>query len=378
MSTRIDPSEAEFDAVLDARLTERVAHLERTLDIVMIGKVCAGKSSLLNALLQRKPGDKDLFAVGATAGVTKEVTWHALTERVRIADAPGLNDVIEARAAVTEAQLPKVDVGIFVVSGAVDATQRDDCTRLRAHARKVFVVLNKADEWDDLEPEALTEVLAQWSKALGVDTVYPTCAKGYDPRRKAGLALDLRGVDALRAAIYQYLAREGMEHLLSAAMADKFAAVQKIIAAACAAVALEAFAPGSALYISATQAAAVAAIYYQYTGRVMTKSQALGMLPVFAAQAVGSTVFLWAKSFLPPTGILDAAAAGVAVSVTLAMLLAVSKVLASGATLDNRAHLQRAFRDLQAQARTSLGASTPSDWRSASFWAELVRVLMYA
>jgi len=266
----------------------------------------------------------------------------------------------------------------FVVSGAVDATQRDDCNKLRAHARKVFVVLNKADEWDDLKPEALEDVLAQWRKTLGVDTVYPTCSKGYDPQRKAGLAFDLRGVDALRAAIYQYLARDGMEDLLSAAMAEKYAAVEKIVAGTCVTVAVEAFVPGSALYISATQAAAVAAIYYQYTGRVMTKSQALGILPVFAAQAVGSTVFLWAKSLLPPTGIVDVAAAGVALLVTLAMLLAVSKVLASGATLENREHLRRAFNDLRARARTSVSASTLSDWRSASFWAKLVRSLMYA
>ncbi len=48
----------------------------------------------------------------------------------------------------------------------------------------------------------------------------------------------------------------------------------------------------------------------------MLSKTALMMLPCFAAEALGTTLFLWVKSVLPPTGILDVAAAGVGLSVS--------------------------------------------------------------
>jgi small GTP-binding protein len=367
--------EATFNEKFNAGFEERMKPLQRTLDIVVIGRVCTGKSSLLNAFLQKKPDDPSCFRVGAISGSTKELRWHALTERVRVADAPGLDDVIEANAQVTEDHLGKVDVGIFVVAGSSDKSQRDACERLRGHSRKIFVVLNKIDQYD--EQNNFEEVVEQWREALGVSQIFCTTTKGYDPNRKAGAPMDIRGVDELRNAVNAYLVTEGLEHLLSAAMADKNAVVQKIIASTCVAVALEAFLPGSMVYISASQAAAIAAIYHQYTGKVLTRSQALAVLPVFAAQSVGTSLFLFAKSLLPPTGIVDAAAAVVALTVTLAMLLAVNKLLASGATLENRDQLAAAFVSLRSQAQSLMGQSRAEDWKSQAFWAGLVRKLMY-
>jgi len=237
------------------------------------------------------------------------------------------------------------------------------------------VVLNKIDQFDDLND--FDEVVEQWRDALGVSEIFPTNTKGYDRNRKRGAPMDIRGVDELRTKVNAYLAREGLEHLLSAAMAEKRESVQKIIASACIAVVPESFIPGSLLYISATQAAAIAAIYYQYTGKVLSRSQALAVLPVFAAQSVGTNLYLLAKSFLPPNGIVDAAAAVVALGVTLAMLLAVNKLLASGATLENRDQLATAFVSLRAQAQSLVGQSRAEDWKSQAFWADIVRKLMY-
>ena len=81
-----------------------------------------------------------------------------------------------------------------------------------------------------------------------------------------------------------------------------------------AAVTVQAFIPGSAAYIAATQASAIVALTYLYTGEILSSKASFTLLPAFASEAVGTTLFLWVKSFLPPTGIVDVAAAVIAVS----------------------------------------------------------------
>ena len=69
----------------------------------------------------------------------------------------------------------------------------------------------------------------------------------------------------------------------------------------------------------------------------------MSLLPTFAGQSAGTTLFLWAKSFLPPTGVVDIAAAGIAVVVTFAMLAAVKWVLENNHSLDDKTALKEAF-----------------------------------
>ena len=76
-----------------------------------------------------------------------------------------------------------------------------------------------------------------------------------------------------------------------------------------------AFLPGSAIPITAAQGTAIMTIHYIYTNEIISTKHVLAAIPLFASQSIGSSIFLFAKSFLPPTGIVDVAAAGVAVSV---------------------------------------------------------------
>ncbi len=110
-----------------------------------------------------------------------------------------------------------------------------------------------------------------------------------------------------------------------------------------AAVGVEAFIPGSALYITGTQAAAIMSIHYIYTGEVLSKKSAVAIIPLFASQSIGASAFLIAKSFLPPTGVLDVAAAGVAIIITLAMLSAVNWIYENGYNLDDKTELKEQF-----------------------------------
>ncbi len=369
-------SESFFNERLNAAFEEKKPDFSKSLNIAVVGKVSAGKSSLLNAFLRRTR--KTMIAdVGAISGVTTRLKVLRLDERVQIVDSPGLDDIEDKNSQVTKDFLRSIDVGIFVVTGSADAGQKKNLDDLRRHCDSVFVVLNKFDEWDRHSQGARDKVVAQWQEKLGVDRIFTTCAFGYDPDTAPDTRLDIRGVAPLRTAVEAFLASRGKDLLLARQMGEKQSYAMKLIVGALLAVGGEAFLPGSAVYITATQAASICALYYLYTGRLLSKQSALASIPAFAGQAIGMNLFLWVSSFLPPTGVVNAAAAAVAIIVTLAMLLTANALFSSGHELHERELLASKFRDLKAQASKAVGDSSPSDWTSSEFWTGIVQQLMY-
>lgn len=360
--------EGFFDRV-KTQFSEKAPDFSKTLNIAVIGKVSSGKSSLINALLKLNR-DQAIAEVGAIAGITTNLKVFQLDQKVCLVDSPGLDDVRESNSEITRNFLSHVDVGIFVVSGALDASQKKNLDDLKNNCDSIFVVLNKIDEWEKLNKTALDKVISQWKNNLGVDKIYPTCTQGYDPESLTELIIE--GVDELRSDIEDFLEKKGKDLLLARHMAEKQSYAVKIIAAALASVAGEAFIPGSAVYITATQGVAIASLHYLYTGKVMSPHAALAVLPPVIAENAGSSLFLFIKSFLPPTGIIDIVAAGVAVSVTLALLAAINHILSSGAEIEEGDLLRSKFRKYQKQTKNVLKELGDTDVRNIPGWSVIV------
>jgi len=335
--------EIAFDDIFKKAYEEKVPDFRKHLNVALVGKVSSGKSSLLNAILGRDRSSP-IAQVGAPSGVTTKVTAYRLDKQVLIVDCPGLDDVRNENAAETKGFLDSIDVGLFVITGSADASQKESYEDVKRSAKKVIVILNKIDEWDDHKESALRAVIVQWQSALGADKIFGTCTKGYDPEMRQSAKMDIRGVEEVKEELFGFLAKEGKALLFAKHLKDKDKYAIGIIATALASVAVEAFIPGSAAYITATQVVSISSLYYLYTGEVLSKSTALALLPSFLGQRIGMTAFLWAKSFLPPNGIVDVAAAGVAAVITFAMLAAVRWTLANGHTLEPSSdRLKKAF-----------------------------------
>lgn len=360
-----------FDRVA-AQFTERAPDLSKSLNIAIIGKVSSGKSSLINALLKRSRRQAlELAKVGATSGITKNLTILQLDEKVYLIDSPGLDDVRAENSEITKKFLKHIDIGIFVVTGSSDASQKKNLDDLRQHCDSIFVVLNKIDEWDDLDPKVLDDIIYQWKNDLKIDKIYPTCTKGYDPKSRTP-KMDIRGVYQLRSDIEGFLEKKGKDLLLIRHMAEKQSYAVKIIATALVAVGGEAFIPGSAVYITATQGAAIASLYYLYSGKILSPQAALGILPTFLAESTGSSLFLFAKSFLPPTGFLDIAASSIAITITLALLATVNHILSSGASIEEEELLRSKFRTYRTQTEETFRELGCTDIRDLPGWSVLV------
>ena len=83
-----------------AKLDDIEKNLDKTVTVAIVGKVSAGKSSLLNALFHKRR-DEQLATVGATSGVTTKVKRFKLSDKVEIMDSPGLGDIIDENSAAT-------------------------------------------------------------------------------------------------------------------------------------------------------------------------------------------------------------------------------------------------------------------------------------
>lgn len=192
------------------------------------------------------------------------------------------------------------------------------------------------------------------------------------------LGPNLEGIDLLRAALLE----EALVHL--GATVDRVRRAKRpfavaIIASATLVSAVEGVLPGAAAFVVATQVSAIASLYYLYRGKWMGRTQVLTLLPVFASEAAGGSLFLLVKSFLPPTGVADVAAAIVAASMSLAMLGAVAGVLEQGYTLDEREKLREAFQRMSAKTKAERAyiARNRHLWKNKSFFRDLVRRLVF-
>ena len=236
--------ESNFGEAVGEKYDRKAPDFSKTLNIVVVGKVSSGKSSLINAFL-RRGRDNPAAVVGARSGTTERIQDIRLDDHVRIIDTPGLDDIRNVNSEVTRNFLEAIDVGILVVTGSIDTSQKAHVGWMSEKCKRMFVVLNKVDEFDDLVPAAFDEVVAQWKAALGIEKLYATCTKGFNPDTKPGVEPDVRGVDELRTAIENFVEAEGKALLLARQMGEKRSYALKIIVAAVISVGGEALIPGS-------------------------------------------------------------------------------------------------------------------------------------
>jgi small GTP-binding protein len=176
---QLDLDESRFFEEATTAYDENTRNLRGTLNIAVIGKVSSGKSSLINALLMRSRHNP-LAEVGVEAGVTTKLKIFKLDEQVRLIDSPGIDDIKQENSDVTRDFMANIDVGILVITGAANDSQKTVFDDLRRQCSEVFIALNKIDTYDDYAEGALTKVVNQWCLCLGVDKIYPVCTFGYD------------------------------------------------------------------------------------------------------------------------------------------------------------------------------------------------------
>ncbi len=299
------------------------------------GEAGAGKSALSTALLD--------FPIAAT------------------------DDEVARLLILDEAEQPErvTDAVVVVVRGMPTSTTKERLAELGGATAPVLVAVHARD----LDPASDDAAREAWGEVVEPARVHLT---------STAVGAPAHGVDELRASLLA-IALETIDVPVARARRAKRPYATAIIAGAALIAAGEGLLPGAAAFVVATQMGAITALYYLYTGRFLSRGQAFAILPAFATEAAGGSLFLLAKSFLPPTGIADALAAGVAASMTVSILGAVTWALEQGLSLQEKQQLVLAFRRMTAKTRAERSriAKNRHRWHEKEFWADLVRRVVF-
>ena len=191
-----------FDESSDESFAEESEKFEKfkkkKLIIALYGSVNSGKSSTINALID-KPS---LASVTAVAGQTKEIRLYKFTkdENVRIADNPGLDDINEENSAQAKEFIEEgADIILFFFNAGVGASKStvDAYEELQGLDKPIIAILNKIDMFHNNEQEEMVQDIKEKTGAK----VVPISA------------YDKRGIDVLHQRIMEILKSEGKELL---------------------------------------------------------------------------------------------------------------------------------------------------------------------
>lgn len=152
-------------------------------EVVVLGRVSVGKSSLLNALLGRAA-----FPVSVLHGETRAVdrqTWQPESDgQITLCDTPGIDELDgEAREAMAHRAATLADLVLFVIEGDPTRSEWQALTAACGHGRPVILALNKADRYASAERQTLLEHLRHKCQPLLPPENIVLCSAKPAPRR---------------------------------------------------------------------------------------------------------------------------------------------------------------------------------------------------
>lgn len=187
-SVRVELS-SEFEEIetISSKLRNGEIH------IAAFGRVGVGKSSLLNALLQ-----KEAFSTSPLHGETiteDRVKWKSLQAgHVVLIDTPGIDELDgNEREELARRVNSRADVTLMLCEGDLTDSEFQALNELCTQQQAVLLVLNKADRYTGQELELLLERLGERCKSLlPTERIIPASAA---PRAETIVRIDERGVE---------------------------------------------------------------------------------------------------------------------------------------------------------------------------------------
>ena len=130
---------------------------ERRLRVAVFGRVGVGKSSLLNALLERR-----VFATDVAHGCTRRqqrAPWPVAVQGlagVDLVDTPGIDEIAaHARQRLAARLALGADLVLLVLDGDLTTPEAEALEQLLAAGKPLLLVLNRIDCWPEAEQGAL-------------------------------------------------------------------------------------------------------------------------------------------------------------------------------------------------------------------------------
>ncbi len=181
--------EADYQQV--EAMTEKLARGE--IHLAVFGKVSAGKSSLLNALV-----GKAVFSVSPLHGETRQAQTARWDEGqaggVHLIDTPGINELDgEQREKLAFEVAERSDLVIFVLDGDISESEVNAMRIVTEAHRPVIAALNKTDRYTPEEQAQLLTALRERCRDLvKPENIVPVAAS---PRPQLVVTVDENGLE---------------------------------------------------------------------------------------------------------------------------------------------------------------------------------------
>ncbi len=173
------------DEITRQALAEKSAAVARSLDqptlkVVVFGTGSAGKTSLVNALLDQPVGE-----VGAILGTTTtSALYHwplpGIPEPVEIVDCPGILEIGDAgvaRELEAQDQARQADLILVVTDGDLRQSEYEPLMELMYLGKRSLLVLNKSDQYTEADQQILLAHLRERVKSvIAYEDVLIACA----------------------------------------------------------------------------------------------------------------------------------------------------------------------------------------------------------
>ena len=144
---------AKFKEILN-QLDFQIKKLEKKeLQVAVYGRVGVGKSSLLNALVE-----KQVFPTDIINGNTKKIKSHKWCKKfdslnnVELIDSPGIDEINNSyRDAINFNHILDKDLILFVIDSDITRTDMSSIEELLKHNKPILLILNRCDQWSKKE-----------------------------------------------------------------------------------------------------------------------------------------------------------------------------------------------------------------------------------
>ena len=312
--------------------------------IAVFGRVSVGKSSVLNALL-----NKEVFSTSILHGETRTVGIQAWEEYqdggVYLLDTPGINEIDgEEREQMAHEVANRADLLLFVVDSDLTDVEMEALKLISEDKRPIILVVNKADQYSEKEQLQLRKIIRERVKTyIAPENIVFTAAQ---PAKQTVVYVDEKGnenetirqrpVDIvnLKSRVWDIIESEGKT--LSALNATMFAGslsekvgqsilevrrevAEKTIHMYCIgkgiAVAVNPIPIADLLAAAAVDVSMILHLSHIY-GLPMTKSEAGGLIKTIAAQMLLLYGTVWATHFV--SSILKLGTGGISTLLTAA------------------------------------------------------------
>ncbi len=148
---------SKFENVLNQLDFQIKKIVKQKLQISVYGRVGVGKSSLLNALIEKKVFPTDLLNGNTKA--TKSYTWDKrfkTLNKVELIDCPGIDEINKTKEEeINFNYVLDTDLILFVIDSDITRIDLNYIEELLRHNKPIILVLNRCDQWNTKETKLI-------------------------------------------------------------------------------------------------------------------------------------------------------------------------------------------------------------------------------